>query len=638
MTSNLFDTIRQCFLNKTKGKQSDFLYFTIKKNFPKLFLFMLLLIFVLILVLIAADINNEYSDIIWAHSLLLIFSTSWIFLLNIKRKTLNRRSQWLFFVPAIILLVYISYLLGHYSYRAVFFSLYTTIIFVLSIIYTAKWQTTALLFLGSVVYLHFLTPYGKTGPSNYTFSNILIISIIVIIAWFFSRMVYRIYKNEYESQQQIMDITKTLENERESNNRLKEEVRNLKDDFNQRINERTIELNKEKLKAGESDSTKALFLANMSHELRTPLSGIIGTLEILSEQDITNEERKSLIRMALESSAELKRIIDELLEISRLRAGHFEISEIEFNPKRLFRQSIDLFQSSAKEKGLTFQADLENLPKKIISDPNRIKQIVDNLLGNAIKFTQEGFVHSSLKVKNHEQTGDSLIIVIEDSGIGMDDKTQQRLFDYFYQEDSSLQKKYPGIGLGLTLVKHYVQQFEGVINLASNKQKGTRFEVIIPIKRAGTSNKESEQLEKKRLFIGILKSVMIVEDNRINRFILKKILQEYHLTVYEAENGKKAVEIFKEKQIDLIFMDIQMPIMDGYEAMQEIHKIKRGMEIPIIAITGYASAEDKKRIMNMGFDDYLAKPFEKEDIIHCIQKTEKGEYDENESSEHNEDH
>ncbi|MFW6249318.1 MAG: sensor histidine kinase, partial [Bacteroidota bacterium] len=361
VTSNLFDTIRQCFLNKTKGKQSDFLYFTIKKNFPKLFLFMLLLIFVLILVLIAADINNEYSDIIWAHSLLLIFSTSWIFLLNIKRKTLNRRSQWLFFVPAIILLVYISYLLGHYSYRAVFFSLYTTIIFVLSIIYTAKWQTTALLFLGSVVYLHFLTPYGKTGPSNYTFSNILIISIIVIIAWFFSRMVYRIYKNEYESQQQIMDITKTLENERESNNRLKEEVRNLKDDFNQRINERTIELNKEKLKAGESDSTKALFLANMSHELRTPLSGIIGTLEILSEQDITNEERKSLIRMALESSAELKRIIDELLEISRLRAGHFEISEIEFNPKRLFRQSIDLFQSSAKEKGLTFQADLENL-------------------------------------------------------------------------------------------------------------------------------------------------------------------------------------------------------------------------------------------------------------------------------------
>ncbi|MFP4462059.1 MAG: response regulator, partial [Thermotogota bacterium] len=561
-----------------------------------------------------------------------------VFLLNIKRKTLNHRSQWLFFVPAIILLVYISYLLGHYSYRAVFFSLYTTIIFVLSIIYTAKWQTTALLFLGSVVYLHFLTPYGKTGPSNYTFSNILIISIIVIIAWFFSRMVYRIYKNEYESQQQIMDITKTLENERESNNRLKEEVRNLKDDFNQRINERTIELNKEKLKAGESDSTKALFLANMSHELRTPLSGIIGTLEILSEQDITNEERKSLIRMALESSAELKRIIDELLEISRLRAGHFEISEIEFNPKRLFRQSIDLFQSSAKEKGLTFQADLENLPKKIISDPNRIKQIVDNLLGNAIKFTQSGFVHSSLKVKNHEQTGDSLIIVIEDSGIGMDDKTQQRLFDYFYQEDSSLQKKYPGIGLGLTLVKHYVQQFEGVINLASNKQKGTRFEVIIPIKRAGTSNKESEQLEKKRLFIGILKSVMIVEDNRINRFILKKILQEYHLTVYEAENGKKAVEIFKEKQIDLIFMDIQMPIMDGYEAMQEIHKIKRGMEIPIIAITGYASAEDKKRIMNMGFDDYLAKPFEKEDIIHCIQKTEKGEYDENESSEHNEDH
>jgi len=338
-----------------------------------------------------------------------------------------------------------------------------------------------------------------------------------------------------------------------------------------------------------------------------------------------------MIQMALESSAELKRIIDELMEISRLKSGHFEVSEISFNPKRLFQQSTDLFKISAKEKGIDFKTDFEGLPMKIISDPNRIKQIVDNLLGNAVKFTIEGYIRSSFKVKKNEQIGDSLIIVIEDTGIGMDENTQKKLFDYFYQEDSSLQKQFPGIGLGLTLVKHYIQQFEGIINLKSGKQKGTHIEVIIQIKRIEETQLNIVDLDTKRILISTLKSVLIVEDNRINRFILRKILQEAHLKVFEAENGQKAIEIFKEHQIDLIFMDIQMPIMDGYQAMKEIHKIEGGMKIPIIVITGYASAEDKKNIMNMGFDDYLAKPFEKEDIINCIQKTEKGEYDEQKS-------
>ncbi len=631
MKRYLIDTLKQYFLNRVKDDNDGFLCFLAKKNFPKLLVFLFFSIILLILALILSEINNEYSDIIWAHSILLIFSTIWIVLLNIKKKTLNHRSQWLFLIPAIVYLIFISYLLGHYSYRSFFFSSYTAVIFTFAIIYTAKWQTTALLFLGSIVYMHFFTPYGKTGPSNYTSSNLLTVSIILLIAWFFSRIIYLIYKNEYESQREIMIAKKSIQMERIEKNQLKEELQNIKYDFNEKINERTEELNQAKLKAEESDRTKALFLANMSHELRTPLSGIIGTLEILSEQQITPEERVSLVQMALESSAELKRIIDELMEISRLRSGHFEVSEISFNPKRLFLQSTDLFKISAKEKGIEFKTNFEELPKKIISDPNRIKQIVDNLLGNAVKFTNEGFVHSSFKVKKNEQNGDALVIVIEDTGIGMDEYTQKKLFDYFYQEDSSLQKQYSGIGLGLTLVKHYIQQFEGVINLKSNKQKGTHFEVIIPIKRIEETQQNNVDLEKKQLLIGTLNTVLIVEDNRINRFILKKILQESHLKVLEADNGEKAIEIFEAHHIDLIFMDIQMPIMDGYQAMKEIHKLDRGMEIPIIALTGYASVEDKKRIMGMGFDDYLAKPFEKEDIINCIQKTEKGEYDEKKS-------
>jgi len=628
MKRYLFNTIKQYFVNRVQDDNDAFLCFLAKKNFPKLYFFMVFLIFALIFGLIISEFNNEYTDIILAYSILLIFTTIWVILLKFKKNKLNRNSQWLFFIPAVVYMLFISYLLGNYSYRSFFFSSYTAIIFTFAIIYTAKWQTTALLYLGSIVYMLFLTPYGKTGPSSYTSSNLLTVSIILVVAWFFSRIVYLIYKNEYESQQEIMTAKNTIQEKQVENERLKEELQNIQYDFNQKLNERTEELHQAKLKAEESDGTKSLFLANMSHELRTPLSGIIGTLEIMTDGDITQEEKVSMVQMALESSAELKRIIDELMEISRLRSGHFEVSEISFNPKRLFLQSTDLFKISAKEKGIEFKTDFEGLPKKIISDPNRIKQIVDNLLGNAVKFTNEGFVHSSFKVKKNEQTGDSLIIVIEDTGIGMDENTQRKLFDYFYQEDSSLQKQFSGIGLGLTLVKYYIQQFEGVINLKSNKQKGTHFEVIIPIKGIEETQKHNVDLEKKQLILGTLKTVLIVEDNRINRFILKKILQESHLKVLEADNGEKAIEIFKEHHIDLIFMDIQMPIMDGYQAMKEIHKLDRGMEIPIIALTGYASVEDKKKIMRMGFDDYLAKPFEKEDIINCIQKTEKGEYDE----------
>jgi len=626
MKRYLFETIRQFLINKRSDDNDGFLLFLVKKNHSKLYLFIFFAIFVLIFVLIYAEITNEYTDIIWAHSILLIFSAVWLFILRMRKKTLNHKSQWLFLIPSVVYILYISYLLGFYSYRSVFFSGYTTVIFILSVIYTTKWQTTAWLFASSIGFLQFLTPYGKTGPSNYASSNIITVGIILTAAWFVSRFIYLIYKNEYESRRDMVNARATIQSERDQNTQLNQTIQTLKGDFEERINQRTKELNEAKIKAEESDRTKALFLANMSHELRTPLSGIIGTLEILNDPDINEDEKASLIKMALESSGELKRIIDELMEISRLRSGHFEMENVPFDPKRLFLQCTNLFKNSAKEKGIAFQVDFQNLPKEIISEPRRIKQIVDNLLGNAVKFTDEGFIRSTFRLVSHHDKGDCLMITVKDSGIGMDEKTQRRLFDYFFQEDDSLKKKYTGIGLGLALVKHYVQQFEGVINLDSLKNKGTQFELNIPVKRPEISKTPPLQEIKKGTIPGTVKSVLIVEDNRINRFILRKILQEYQIKVYEAENGEKAIQVFKDHSIDLIFMDIQMPIMDGYEAMKEIHKIEKKREIPIVAITGYASTEDKKRIMDIGFDDYLAKPFEKEDIINCIQKTQQGDY------------
>jgi len=626
MKNFVFQQISQYFNNSVSGDTKGFMIFLCKKNYPKLMHYLSFSVLILIMMLIRSEMVGDYADLIWAHAFMLIFCTAWIIILILLKNKLNRCSTGLFLIPAIVFMIYITYLLGNYAYHSIYFSAYTAVVFIFAIIYTTKWQATALLYISSGFYLHFFTSYGKTGPSIYTASNLTTVGIILTLAWFMSRVIFLIYKNEYEYSQEILKAKNELKSEKILNQQLNERIDDLTVDCNKQINERTQELNRAKIRAEESDRTKALFLANMSHELRTPLSGIIGTLEILSEQDLTLEEKDSLIKMALESSAELKRIIDELMEISRLRSGHFELSEISFNPRQLFLQSENLFKVSASEKGLDFKMDYQHLPERMISDPNRMKQIVDNLLGNAVKFTNEGYIHTLFQTKYDPLSGSSLIITVKDTGIGMDETTQRRLFDYFYQEDNSLRKKYTGIGLGLTLVKHYVQQFEGQINLNSLKHQGTQFQVIIPIKIPEMPKQEEQSKIEKRVVKDSSLTVLIAEDNYINRFILRKILNEPYLKVLEADNGEKAVELFKQNQADLIFMDIQMPIMDGYEAMGKIRECTSEKHVPIIAITGYASTEDKNRIMSLGFDDYLAKPFEKEDILQCVNKTRRGEY------------
>lgn len=634
MKNFVFQQISQYFNNSVSGDTKGFMIFLCKKNYPKLMHYLSFSVLILIMMLIRSEMVGDYADLIWAHAFMLIFCTAWIIILILFKNKLNRCSTGLFLIPAIVFMIYITYLLGNYAYHSIYFSAYTAVVFIFAIIYTTKWQATALLYISSGFYLHFFTSYGKTGPSIYTASNLTTVGIILTLAWFMSRVIFLIYKNEYEYSQEILKTKNELKSEKILNQQLNERIDDLTVDCNKQINERTQELNRAKIIAEESDRTKALFLANMSHELRTPLSGIIGTLEILSEQDLTLEEKDSLIKMALESSAELKRIIDELMEISRLRSGHFELSEISFNPRQLFLQSENLFKVSASEKGLDFKMDYQHLPERMISDPNRMKQIVDNLLGNAVKFTNEGYIHTLFQTKYDPLSGSSLIITVKDTGIGMDETTQRRLFDYFYQEDNSLRKKYTGIGLGLTLVKHYVQQFEGQINLNSLKHQGTQFQVIIPIKIPEMPKQEEQSKIEKRVVKDSSLTVLIAEDNYINRFILRKILNEPYLKVLEADNGEKAVELFKENQVDLIFMDIQMPIMDGYEAMGKIHECASGKHVPIIAITGYASTEDKNRIMSLGFDDYLAKPFEKEDILQCVNKTRRGEYHDQQNNQH----
>ena len=626
--------ISQYFNNSVCGDEKGFLLFLCKKNYPKLMFYLLFSVIIFVLMLIRSEMVGEYADLILAHALMLIFCTAWIIILILFKNKLNRCSTGLFLIPAIVFMVYITYLLGNYSYHSIYFSSYTAVVFIFAIIYTTKWQATALLYVSSGFYLHFFTSYGKTGPSTYTVANLTTVGVVLTLAWFMSRVIFLIYKNEYEYSQEILVTKNELESEKMVIQQLTEQTNHLKTDCNKQISERTQELNQAKIRAEESDRTKALFLANMSHELRTPLSGIIGTLEILSDQDLTLHEKDNLIKMALESSAELKRIIDELMEISRLRSGHFELSEISFNPQQLFLQSEKLFKLSANEKGLDFKLDYQNLPERIISDPNRMKQIVDNLLGNAVKFTNEGFVHALFQIKSDKLSGNSLVITVKDTGIGMDDTTQRRLFDYFYQEDNSLRKKYTGIGLGLTLVKHYVQQFEGKISLDSIKHQGTQFQVIIPIKISEKPQQEEQIPTDKRALKDSSLTILIAEDNYINRFILRKILNDPNFKVLEAENGEKAVEKFKRNHVDLIFMDIQMPIMDGYEAMGKIRECQREKHVPIIAITGYASVEDKNRIMSMGFDDYLAKPFEKEDILQCVNKSQRGEYHDQQNNQH----
>ncbi|MFN9710353.1 MAG: PAS domain S-box protein [Bacteroidota bacterium] len=367
--------------------------------------------------------------------------------------------------------------------------------------------------------------------------------------------------------------------------------------------------------AESSVKTKRRFLANVSHEIRTPMHAIMGLSEQLALSDL-RPEQSVLIKMISESSKALMSIINDVLDLSKIEEGKLTIDEVVFDPERLMQQVFELFQNQASKKQIEFTLDKNNTENQaFIADPTRIRQVMSNIISNAIKFTEKGKVAISFHIERNNEEQARMIFNCSDTGVGMSEEMKKKIFEEFVQEDESFHRKFGGSGLGLSITNELVKLMHGRINIQSKKNQGTTVNISIPLK-AIHSKKDLTPANDAPLDISKLQKInlLVAEDNEFNRLLIKFILEKNKIAYDFAENGRIAVEKALGNPYDMILMDIQMPEMDGLEATQLIRQ-KLNREIPIIAITANAVKEELEYYLKNGLTDYLTKPFEEKKLL-----------------------
>ena len=390
------------------------------------------------------------------------------------------------------------------------------------------------------------------------------------------------------------------------------------------LNEELKKTNKELLiakeKAEESNRLKTEFLQNMSHEIRTPMNGIMGFSEMLISPDITKEDLKEFSKIIQNSSFQLLRIIDDILEISTLETKQITLNEESLCLNELLKELSSVFNLKSQEHKIPIRVKkgLEDNESYIISDKAKIVKIISNLLENSLKFTNKGFIEIGYNLEK-----DKLVLYVKDTGIGVAPDNLEMIFNRFSQEDKELSSKKGGLGLGLSISKENAQLLGGDIHVRSEKGKGSTFFVTIPYKPDIAKNNDiAETISEKNTTSNNKLKVLIVEDEEINYLYLETLLKHktnHVRSIFRAKNGKEAIDICKKnKDLDLVFMDIKMPVMDGYEATKKIKALYP--DLPVIAQTAFSTDADKELALRHGCDDFISKPIDKNILLDMINR------------------
>lgn len=384
-----------------------------------------------------------------------------------------------------------------------------------------------------------------------------------------------------------------------------------------------VELRKSKREAEDANRAKSAFLANMSHEIRTPMNAVIGFSELLDAL-ITDNKQRNYLDSIKTAGKSLLTLINDILDLSKIEAGKLDIQYEPVNPRILFNELNQIFQVKISERNLDFIIDIdEDLPSALVMDEIRLRQVLLNLIGNAVKFTHKGYIKvSAHKIyKNEDHSRVDLVIAVEDTGIGIPKDQIDLIFESFRQQDGQSNRTYGGTGLGLSITKRLVELMNGEISVRSTVNAGSVFELTLHDVAVSAAKEISEKYPESRdyrSFIFDPAQILVVDDVESNREFLKEMLGRAGLEVHTAENGKKAVEMAQEESPDVILMDIRMPMMDGYEAMRYLKVDPNTKDIPVIALTASVSIQETGKLTEAGFVRYLAKPVSAQELFDSL--------------------
>ncbi|MCM5507179.1 MULTISPECIES: response regulator [Vibrio] len=392
------------------------------------------------------------------------------------------------------------------------------------------------------------------------------------------------------------------------------------DDMSVKLEKSYHDLKSARFEAEQANESKSRFLASMSHEIRTPMNGVLGILNILEESKLSREQKK-LVNTATESGQFLLSIINDILDFTRMESNTLRLEHKPFNFRQCVENVVETFQPSAKVRSLDLNCILDgSVPANVQGDENRVKQILHNLIGNAMKFTKEGSVTIQVHADTHEGNQVKIVCKVIDTGVGINRSAMDYLFDEFTMVDQTYSRSQEGSGLGLAICKRLCELMDGYIEAESTPSIGSTFSFSIKLELADQLISSTHQSQNNTELLVSDASILVAEDNKANQLVIREMFKRMGLSMDIAENGRRAIEMVEQYHYDLIFMDISMPEMDGMETCRAIRSMtdEKTCQIPIIALTAHSLSGDKEQFLDAGMNDYLSKPIRLSQLIEKI--------------------